>query len=139
MDYDYKTTEFSRSLMAGVFAGITACTLALIFNAFFRRYINFSLSAIINVSTIIFISILVVTIAGVVFYMFHHYLKQGTLIFRLAATLFTVLLIAGATQVQRSIDPVLSLDFKELLIGIICIVGLCTVVMIPMLYRRNLL
>ena len=54
MNYDYEQTEFSKSLLAGVFTGITATTLSLLFNAFFRRFIGFSLSDIINVSTIIF-------------------------------------------------------------------------------------
>lgn len=139
MDYEYKTTEFSRSLLAGVFAGILACVLALVYNAFFRRFINFSMSEIVNVSTIIFSSILMVTIAGIVFYYFHHYMKRGTLVFQVVTTLVTIFLIAWATQVQRTVDPVASMEFKELLIGIICIVGICTIVVIPFLYRRNYL
>jgi len=137
MNHDYEQTEFSRSLLAGVFAGITATILSLVFNIYFRGIKHFTLSEIINVSTIIFILILLVSIAGMIFYLFHHYLKQGTVIFQVAAFIVTALLILGAMQVQRSIDPVLSTDFRELLLGIISITGLCTVFIIPFLFKHD--
>lgn len=137
MNHDYEQTEFSRSLLSGVFAGIIATCLGLVYNAFFRDLKGFSLSEIINVSTIIFTLILLVTIAGMVFYGFHHYLKRGTLIFQLAAAIVTALLVAGAMQVQRSPDPVISMEFRELLLGIIVITGICTVFIIPFLFKHD--
>lgn len=137
MNHDYEPTEFSKSLLAGVFAGIAATVLGLVYNAWFREKAGFSLSEIINVSTIIFIVILMVTIAGLIFYLFHHYFRQGTILFRGAAILVTILLVAGAMQVQRSSDPLISKEFRELLLGIICITGACTIFIIPFLYKRD--
>jgi len=137
MNYDYEQTEFSKSLLAGVFAGISATILSLLYNAFFRGIIGFNLSDIINVSTIIFALMTVVTIAGVIFYFFHHYLRRGTLVFQLASVLITVLLIVGSMQIQRSDNPVLSEEFRELLWGIIGITGICTVFIIPFLYKND--
>ena len=137
MNHDYEPTEFSKSLLAGVFAGIAATVLGLVYNAWFREKAGFSLSEIINVSTIIFILILMVTIAGLIFYLFHHYLRQGTIIFQGAAILVTILLAVGAMQVQRSSDPLISKEFRELLLGIICITGACTIFIIPFLYKRD--
>ena len=139
MNYNSEQTELSKSVLSGLFTGITATTLSLIFNAYFRRMNNFSLSAIINVSTIIFILILVVTISGFIFYLFHHYLKKGTLIFKLGSIVFTLLLIAGAMHIQRSSDPIISKGFRELLLGIICITGVCTAFIIPFMFKHDYL
>ena len=137
MNHDYEQTEFSKSLLAGVFAGIIATVVSLVFNIYFRGVTEFSLSEIINVTTIIFILTLLVTIAGLIFYLFHHYLKQGTIIFQAVAIVVTLLLVAACMQVQRSSDPVLAKDFRELLLGIICITGVCTVFVIPFLYKHD--
>ncbi len=139
MNYDYEQTEFSKSLLAGTFAGIMATTLSLLFNAFFRGIIGFSLSDIINVSTIIFALMIVVTIAGIIFYFFHHYIKKGTVVFQIAAVIITLLLIAGTMQIQRSANPGLSSEFRELLWGIIGITGICTAFFIPFLFKHDYL
>lgn len=138
MNHDYESTEFSKSLLAGVFAGITATVLGLIYNSWFRSTVGFPLSEIINVSTIIFIVILMVTIAGLIFYLFHHFFKQGTLIFQLAAILSTILMVVATMSIQRSADPIISKEFRELLIGIICITGACSIFIIPFLYKHDM-
>lgn len=138
MNHEYEDTEFSKSILAGVFAGITATLLSLIYNTIFRRLTGFSLSEIINVSTVIFAVMIVVTLAGLVFYLFHHYLKKGTLVFQVAAVILTALLLFGAMQVQRYPDVLRTNEFRELLLGIISITGACTFVSIPFLYRRNM-
>ena len=137
MNHDYEQTEFSKSLLAGVFAGITATVLSLVFNAFFRRILGFNLSDIINVSTLIFALILIVTTAGIIFYFFHHYIKKGTFVFQIASVIITLLLIASTMQIQRSANPGLSIEFRELLWGIISITGVCTVFIIPFLFKHD--
>ena len=137
MNYDYEQTEFSKSMLAGVFAGISAVVFSLLFNAFFRGTIGFHLSAIINVSTIIFALLIMVTIAGVVFYFFHHYIKKGTIIFQIVAVLLTVLLLIGTSYVQRSPNAMLATEFRELLTGIISITAICIVFIIPFLYKTD--
>ena len=137
MNHDYEQTEFSKSLLAGVFAGITATVLSLVFNAFFRRILGFNLSDIINVSTLIFALILIVTTAGIIFYFFHHYIKKGAFVFQIAAVIITLLLIASTMQIQRSANPGLSIEFRELLWGIISITGVCTVFIIPFLFKHD--
>ena len=140
MDYNeftYEPTEFSKSVLAGLFAGITATFASLIFNALIRKATGFPLSDMVNVSSIIFIVTLLVTIAGVIYYLFHHYFRRGSGLFQLAAIIVTALLIAGIMQVQRSDDPVLSKEFRELVSGIIGITGLCTIFIIPFLYKHD--
>ena len=139
MNHDYEQTEFSKSVLAGVFAGIAATILSMVFNAYFRAMIEFSLSEIINVSTIIFISILATTLSGIMFYLLHHYLKKGTVIFQLLSVVFTAILIVGVMYIQRSSDPMVSNKFRELLIGIIGITSLCTIFLVPFLFRHDYL
>jgi hypothetical protein len=137
MNRDYEQTEFSKSVLAGVFAGIIATVLGLIYNAYFREINGFSLSEIINVSSIIFSLVLLVTIAGLIFYVFHHYLKRGTIVFQFVSVIVTALLIAGAMQLDRSGDPLIAKAFRQLLAGIIGITGLCTVFFIPFLFKTD--
>jgi hypothetical protein len=137
MNYDMHHTEFTKSLLAGVFAGIAATVLSLLYNAFFRGYTGFFLSELINVSTVIFALLTVGTIAGPTFYLFHHYLKNGTVVFQLSSILITILLLLGGLQVQRTADPVAAKEFRELLAGVITITGLCISLGIPFLYRHD--
>jgi hypothetical protein len=137
MNYDMHHTEFTKSLLAGVFAGIAATVLSLLFNSFFRGYTGFFLSELINVSTVIFALLTLGTIAGPVFYLFHHYFKNGTIVFQLSSILITILLLLGGLQVQRTTDIVAAKEFRELLAGVITITGLCISFGIPFLYRHD--
>jgi hypothetical protein len=136
-NHDYEPTEFSKSLLAGLFAGIAATVLSLIFNGYFRLYSAFPLSQIINVSTIIFALVLIVTVAGLIFYVFHHYLKKGVILYQLVFFFITMMLIVAAMQVQRSPNALLAQEFRELLYGVIAITGICTVFVVPFLFKRD--
>jgi len=136
-EFNYEPTEFSKSLLAGLFAGITATCVSLVFNAWIRKTTGFPLSDMVNVSTIIFIVTLLVTIAGVIYYLFHHYFRKGSALFQIAAIVVTGLLIAAIMQVQRSDDPLLSKEFRELVSGIIGITGVCTIFIIPFLFKHD--
>lgn len=133
----YNELEFEKSVMSGLFAGITATVLALIYNAYFRGYTNFSLSMIINVSSIIFALTILLTIAGIIFYEFHHFIKNGTLLFRIAALIVTAVLLFGVQYIRRSSNPTDAEEFRQLLIGIIAITGFCTVFLLPFLYKHD--
>ena len=140
MDYsnhNYEQTEFSKSLLAGVFAGIAATFLSLLYNSYFRLWTGFPFSEMINVSTIIFALVLLVTLSGLVFYLFHHYLKKGTFIYQLVSLVFTIILAAWAMEVQRSSNPVLAKEFRELLLGVVVITGICSVFIVPFLFKRD--
>jgi hypothetical protein len=123
--------------MAGVFAGIAATVISLLFNTFFRGYTGFFLSELINVATVIFVLLTLGTIAGPVFYFFHHYSKAGTILFQFASIIITILLIIGCMQIQRSTDAIVAKEFRELLSGVILITGLCISIGIPFLYKHD--
>ena len=110
---------------------------SLIFNSFFRGYTGFSLSTIINVYPVIFALILLVIIAGYVFYLLHHNFRKGTLAFQIASVIINILLLAGVQYIQRSQDITATSQFRQLLYWIISITGLCVVLFIPFLYKHD--
>lgn len=138
MNHDFESTEFSRSLLAGVFAGIAAVIIGLIYNFIFRTSTGFSLSDLINVSTMIFILISALTVAGLVYYVFHHYFKQGNVIYILFSMLFTAVAVYLAMQVNRAADPVETHQFRYLLAGVLIITGLLASFFIPFLYKKDI-
>jgi hypothetical protein len=137
MNYDYEQTEFSKSVLSGLFAGIFATFANLIYNFIFRDITQFNPSSIVNVSSIIIISVLLVTIAGVIFYLFHHYIKGGNLLFRAFFLVLTAISVYYAMQVQRSNDATVSKQFQELLAGVIIILGAFIVFYIPYLFDHE--
>ncbi len=137
MNYDYKQTEFSKSVLSGLFAGIFATFANLIYNFIFRDITQFNPSAIINVSSIIIISVLLVTIAGVIFYLFHHYIKGGGILFRVFFVVLTAIAVYYAMQVQRSSDALVTKQFQELLAGVLIILGGFIVFYVPYLFDHE--
>ena len=137
MNYDYKQTEFSKAVLSGLFAGIIATCASLLFNMIFRSITQFNPSAIINVSSIIIGSVLVLTIAGLLFYFFQHYIKGGSILFRIFFLLLTAIAIYFSMQVQRSTDATVSKQFEELLSGIVLISGIFITFYIPYLFNHE--
>lgn len=137
MNYDYKQTEFSKSVLAGLFAGILATCANLVFNFFFRAITQFNPSSLINVSSIIIISVLILTIAGIIFYLFNHYLKGGNILFRLFFLTLSIIAIYYSMHVQRSDDVLVTKQFDELLTGIVIISGIFIVFYIPYLFNNE--
>src|SRR4051812_21403413 len=93
MDYDYPHTPLSKSVMAGLATGIMATVINLIYNFIFRGITKLSLSvSVINVSTIIFATMILCIIAGLIYYFIVSYFKQRIAIF---SALFIALTVIG--------------------------------------------
>lgn len=137
MNYDYQQTEFSKSLMAGLFAGLIATLINLVFDFFYRDFTGFQLSQIINVPSIIMASTLLLMIAGLVFYVFHHYIKNGTTLYSIVFLLLTIACAYFAMHVQRSPDPIISESFRWLLSGVVIILGGTAAFYIPYLFKHH--
>ncbi|MBS1495471.1 MAG: hypothetical protein JSU03_05945 [Bacteroidetes bacterium] len=136
-NYDYEPTEFSKSVLAGVFAGIATTLAVLIYNFIYRGISGFSLSDIVNVSSVIFVSVLLLTIGGFIFHLFHHYVKQGTLVFIVVSVILTILSIYMIMGVERSPNPVMAAQFKKLMLGVVIITGAFWSFGIPYLFNSD--
>jgi len=137
MNYDYKQTDFSKALLSGLFAGIVATLANLAYDFFYRDITEFQLSQIINVPSIILASTLLLTIAGLIFYFFQHYIKKGSILYRIIFFILTLGCIYLSMQVQRSSDPIISNEFKWLLTGVVAILGGLAVFFIPYLFDHE--
>lgn len=130
MSYEnfYVQTKLSKSIQAGLFAGIVSTLACLTFDLVFRSITMFSISpAIINVATIIFASLIVLFTSGIIYYVLTTYLKKtGEVIYLAVFIILTVVCINVALHFQRSTDAHSLLQFRELLLGIVIITGLAT-------------
>lgn len=135
-DYDFRKNVFTRAMLTGLFVGIIATLACLFYDVIFRESTRFSLGPIINVSTLIFTVNLVFLIIGVLYYAFLKAFK-GDLVFIIVFALLTIFFIWRALNVHRSPDQELNTEFKELLIGVIAIMGIGAAFLIPFLFHSK--
>ncbi len=139
MDYNYKQTPLSQAVFSGLFAGILAALINLAYNYIVRSATGFSLSSIINVSSIIFASVLLPVVAGVIFYFLNLWMKKRSaeLLFIIVFALLTTFVVIKGFSVQRSNNPAEIIDFRWLFIGVMLTIGALTTFCIPYMYRKD--
>ena len=123
MNSNNLNTPLSQSIMAGLFMGIVATIVSLVYNIIFREKSGFQLCSIINVSTIIFSVPFVLLLAGFLYSWMRTY-KMKDVFFIVLFILFTIGCIYLDFHIQRSDDPAVNLQFRILLMGIIVITGI---------------
>ncbi len=133
MDHEYKKTELSRSLMAGVFAGLGAVVTCLLFEFIYRGITGYSGSAIVNVNSIVFILMILFIIAGLIYDVFHHYVKRANLWYAVVAVAGTVITMWIATSIQARGTS----GIEGMVVGITIISGLFAALVVPMLYKSE--
>jgi hypothetical protein len=136
MNYDYSPTGFSKSILTGLFAGITTTLLCLVFNYIYRYNTGFTLSMIINIPAIIFSCHLLLLICGMLYPVFKRVFRSG-LVFSAFFICVTLFCLWATTGVQRSSDAVISAQFRGLLSGDIIIMGAGIFLLIPLLFNSK--
>lgn len=130
-------TPFAKSLLTGLFAGISATFICIIFNVIYKNETSFPFSNFINVSTLIFgVNILFVVI-GVVYYWFIKYLKRGELFFIATFILLTLFCIFKSNTIHRSDNQTWNIEFHHLLIAMILIMSISASIGIPVLFHSK--
>ena len=123
MNNNNLNTPLSQSIMAGLFMGIVATIVSLVYNIIFREKSGFQLCSIINVSTIIFSVPFVLLLAGFLYsWMRTHKMKD--VFFIVLFILFTAGCIYLDFHIRRTADPAVNTQFRNLLMGIIIITGI---------------
>lgn len=133
-EYSFYSTPFSRATLTGLFAGLVATFLCLIYNIAYRERTGFELSEIINVSSVIFMVNLLFVMLGVIYYWFIRAFRRGAVWYAIALLLLTAWVTVKALQVHRSDDALLNMEFRHLLAAIVLITGLLGAVGIPVLF-----
>ena len=136
MEYNYQQTEFSNILFSGVFAAIIATVSTLTFNFFYRQSTDFNESMMINVSSLIFGSLIILELCALVYLALRSFMKTPSILYLIIMIALIALSIYGASSVVRSDNPVETSHFRGLLIGIIVIFGLCAIA-IPYFIKRS--
>lgn len=122
MDHEFKKFPFSTvALFAGVFSGFLLTLVNLVYDFIYRGITQYSYSQIINVSSIIFLSMIFLTIAGFIYFFFVKYIKRGDLIYS-ALFIIATILVAVSLSSQQYAQPYAG-GFKGLCIGVIIITG----------------
>jgi hypothetical protein len=137
MDQDNQLDSFQKALMTGLFVGFTASIVCLVFNLVYRNSTGFTPSTMINVSSLIFAVNILFTIIGILYYGFIKAFRNGTAIFILLFSLFTIFLLWKAQGVHRSDDYTVTAQFRGLLAGIILIVGIGASFCLPFLFHNK--
>jgi len=137
MEKDFQKSIFDRSLMTCVFVGIMGTLLCMFYDLLFVEYLNYPLSTIINVATLIFGVNLIFLVIGFLFYGFITFSKYGERIYIIVFILITGFFIWKMQGVHRTDNDLVNLQFKYLLSGIIIILGLLASVAVPFLFHNK--
>lgn len=136
MKNPYIDGHIYKPLMAGLIAGYAATIINLFYDLAFTEYTKFPLHEIINVSSIIFATLILLFVASVVYSFFDRYFKNGAVIYTVLSSLFSLFCVYGAMHVQRSPDPVVTNQFHYLLLGMSIITGVFATIGIPYLVKH---
>ena len=122
MDYEFKKFPFSTvALFSGLFSGFLLTLVNLTYDFIYRGITQYSYSQVINVSSIIFLSMLLLTAAGFIYFFFVKYIKRGDVIYSALFIIATILLAVSLSS-QHYAQPYAG-GFKWLCIGVIIITG----------------
>ncbi|MES2004110.1 MAG: hypothetical protein V4450_06280 [Bacteroidota bacterium] len=138
MTYNYPSQSYlSKTVLAGVFAGIVATLANLGYDFFFRTLTQFVPAQIINVATIIFATMLLCTVAGLLYFFVSKFVQKGALVYVIVLSLVTFSCMYLSMQATRSADPGITANFRVLLLGIVTISGGLVTLFIPYLMKHQ--
>lgn len=123
--------------MTAVFVGIIATIVTMVYDLIFVQLLGFPLSAIINVSSLIFGVNVIFLIIGILYYLFIASFKKGDLLFIVLFVLITVFLAWRSEHVHRTDDDLVNQQFRNLLAGIVIIMGAMAAFLVPYLYHNK--
>ena len=135
-NYD-KKSPFERAFMTAVFVGIADTAICLIYNVMYRDATGFPLSAIFNVSSLIFAVNLLFMVIGIVYFAFIKLFKKGDVVFGAVFGLLTLILVWKGLNVHRADTQELNTGFRGLLEGMIVILGVSASFFLPYLYHSK--
>jgi len=137
MNYDYKQSDLSRSVLGGLFSGIVATVLNMIFVYAYRFISGFEDFQGFDLTVIVFGTLLLSLACGVVFYLFVHYLRRGITTYRIAVLLITILIIVSGLTLRQSIVGEVPMDFRIIVIATQIVIGGLAAFLIPYLFRHD--
>src|ERR1700754_3355990 len=120
-DFSYHP-DISRSLLGGVFSGMVATVICLVYSVFYERATNF-VAVSVNVSTIIFAVLILFVFSASVYHLLCVQLKLPTVVYILLYAAITFYCMLQTADIQSTDNPLSAKDLKGLLFGIELICG----------------
>jgi len=137
MEDNFESGMFCKVILTGLFAGIFATLGCLLYDLLFCYYSGFPYATIINISTIIFAITTVVFVAGLLYYYMLKAFRSGGVVFVITFLLLTAFCLWRTSFVERSVDYHETVEFRELLSGILIITGVSCFLLIPVLFNNK--
>lgn len=137
MNYDYPQSDLSRSILAGLFSGLVATISNLAFTIIYRSITQFYEFNAIDITTIVFGTILLSLACGAMFYFFVHFLNKGIMFYRIMVVLVTVGIVILGINLRYMVQDVIPNQFRVLVIGTQVIIGGLAAFLIPYLFRHD--
>lgn len=136
MDYEYHQSPLSKAILTSVFIGFFATIVCLLYNIIFRESTGYLPADFINVSSLIFVVNLIFLVAGLLYFAFLSFVKKGDVVFEILFGLLIVFCIWKAAHAHMENSPLLSSEFRTLLIGTIVITGI-GIELVPLLFHNK--
>src|SRR6187402_2189587 len=133
MNYDYKQSDLSRSVLGGLFSGLVATVSNIAFILIFKVITGYYDFGALDILTIVFGSILLSIACGIMFYFFVHNLKKGIPFYRVMVVLVTALIVYFGIAFRGTIEQNIANEFKVLVVGTQIIIGSLAAFLIPYL------
>jgi hypothetical protein len=130
-DYEFEPRLLTKCILAALLTGILVSLADEVYNFAYRGITGFTPSEIINVSSLIFVTLTVFMVFGVLYFLLSKLGKRTDLIYIIATLVITAIGFLIGTGVQRSTDPHISELFRWLFIGIELMIGLSAAFLIP--------
>jgi len=137
MDYDFPKSVFYRTFMTSVFVGLAATIVTILYDYIFVKIFSFPLSAIINVASLIFAVNIVFLLVGILYYLFIATFKKGDMFYILLFVLITGFLTWRSEHANRIDNYAVNMQFRQLLSGIVIIMGIMAAFIVPYLYHSK--
>ena len=136
--YDFPKSKFYRAMMTGFFVGFIATFVCLAYNIVYRDSTGFPLNGFINVSSIIFAVNILFPIIGIIYYGFISSFKKADILFVILFLLLTAFFcLAYRINTSHKWSLSKNIEFRNLLLGIVLILGISASVLIPLLYHSK--
>jgi hypothetical protein len=127
---------FGKAFLTALFTGILATMVCFVYDIYYRMFTMYGPTDYINVSSIIFIVNILLLMAGVAYFAFKSWSKNGDLIYSIFFLLVFGYCIWKIAEIHRFADYRLNKEFIQLLGGTVIIIGIA-VLCIPYFFNNK--
>lgn len=135
--YNFKPSLLTKCVLGATFAGLLAVAASESFNLLYRIFTGYFPSDYFNVSTLIFGTMILFLVAGMVFFFLAKFVPGAvSIVYPLVMLVATVFLFIGALSLHRFAQPEMTAQFRFLTAGMVLIMGVMVAFLVPYFSRH---